>query len=196
MKLLFLFEEKFISLRIVRMCILFKRIKYMRYWLKIFIGLIMIALGFMSCSPKQETNVLSHEFDGEIWHRFDYLEASFNVVKAPMTADLVLEIEVSDNYPDFYNYHADDDGTFKIAMTIDGPDGSSRSREYLYRLKDKEGNFKSQKVDKYYRFELPLINEMSFREKGKYVFSIENKYSKEPLCGVKRLSINCVQIKK
>ena len=168
----------------------------MKNWLKLFIGLIMITLGFVSCSTKQNPDVLSHEFDGEIWHRFDNLNATYNVVKAPITADLVLEIEVTDIYPDIYQYSSDDEGKFTIEMTIDGPDGSRRTREYTYHLKDKDGNFKSQKVDGYYRFELPLINEMSFRTKGEYVFNIENKHSKEPLYGIKKLSINCLQIKK
>lgn len=170
--------------------------KLMRKSFYILIGLIMIALGFVSCTEKQSADVLSREFDGEIWHRFDYLTASYKVVKAPMTADLVLDVVVSDVYPNVYPNHDDDDGCLTVAMTITSPDGSRRSREYFYRLKDKNGNFKSENVDGYYHFSLPLINEMSFSEKGEYVFKIENKYSKEPLCGIKSLNINCLQIKK
>lgn len=160
----------------------------------IFIGLIMIALGLISCTGKQSADVISREFEGEFWHRFDYLTASYNVVKAPMTADLVLEIEVSDVYPDIYPYHEDDKGVFKIEMTIKYPDGGRRSREYMYRLKDSEGNFKSEKVDGYYRYSLPLINEITFNESGEYVFKVENKYSKDPLYGIKSLKINCLQV--
>ena len=156
----------------------------------------MIVLGFVSCKEKQTGDVLAREFDGEIWHRFDYLTASYNVVKAPMTADLVLEVEVSDVYPNVYPYHDDDNGCLTIEMTITSPDGSRRSREYFYRLKDKDGNFKSEKVDGYYHYSLPLINEMSFSESGEYVIKVENKYSKDPLYGIKSLNINCLEIKK
>ena len=158
------------------------------------IALIVFALNHVSCSEKQGSSVISREFQGEIWGRFDYLEADYNVVKAPMTADVVMDIEVTDVYPNIYPYHEKDGGLFVIVLCIDGPDGSRRAREYKFRLKDEEGNFKSEKVDGYYHFELPLINEMSFNEKGDYHFMIENKYTKDPLYGIKSLNINCLQI--
>lgn len=183
-------------MQIVKTSVFVTVIKLMRKGFFILIGLIIITLGVVSCKEEQGADVLSREFDGEIWHRFDYLTASYKVVKAPMTADLVLEVEVSDVYPDNYPYHSDDDECLTIDMTISYPSGSRRSREYFYRLKDKDGNFKSEKVDGYYHYTLRLINEMSFDERGEYVFKIENKYSKEPLCGIKSLKINCLQIKK
>lgn len=189
MKLLFLFENNFISLQI-------RVLNLMRKGLYILIGLIMIMLGAVSCSEKQSGDVLSCDFDGEIWPRFDYLTSSYNVVKAPMTADLVLDVVVSDVFPNVYPYHDDDDGSLKMAMTITTPEGGRRSMEYLFRLKDKDGNFKSEKLDGYYHYTLPLINEMSFSESGEYVFKIENKYSKDPLYGIKSLKINCLEIKK
>lgn len=166
----------------------------MRNRVCIVIALIVFVLVLVSCSEKQDGNVMTRDFQGEIWNRFDYLDASYNVVKAPMTADLVMEIEVSDIYPNEYPYYAND-GLFAFVMTIDSPDGGSRSREYSYSLKDKNGNFKSEKVNGYYRFELPLISEMSFNTQGEYHFNIENKYPKDPLYGIKRLTINCLQIK-
>lgn len=161
----------------------------------LFIGLIMMVLGFVSCTPKQDANVLSREFEGEIWNHFDYLTASYNVVKAPMTADLVLEIEVSDQFPDIYPHYDAEDGVFSIDLSISAPDGSRRSRTYKFRLKDKEGNFKAEKTDGYYHYSLPLINEMSFNVAGDYEFKIGNLYSKDPLWGIKSLEINCLQIK-
>ena len=182
---MFLFKEKFISLQIVKVC-----------KINLFIGLIMMVLGLFSCTGKQNAEVLSREFEGEMWRRFDYLTVSYEVVKAPMTADIVLEIEVSDVYPNVYPRHDEEDELFSITMSVKSPDGGSRIREYNYRLKDKDGNFKAEKTDGYYHFSLPLINEMTFGEKGEYVFRIENKYSKDPLYGIKSLKINCLQIKK
>ena len=149
-----------------------------------------------SCTEKQSSDVLSREFAGDVWSRFDYLTASYNVVKAPMTGDLVLEIEVSDVFPDIYPYPETDKGILSFEMTINAPDGSRRSREYTYRLKDNAGNFKAEKVNGYYHYTLPLINEMSFSADGNYDFKIENKYHKDPLYGVKSFRINCLQIKK
>lgn len=183
-------------MQIVRLYILLSGLEYMRNRISIVIVLLIIALGFASCSERQSAEVLSREFEGEVWSRFDYLTASYNVVKAPMTADLVLEIVVSDVYPNIYPHGNADEGVFSISMSINAPDGSRRSRDYRYRLKDSQGNFKAEKVDGYYHYSLPLINEMSFGEAGEYVFKIENKYPIDPLCGFKSLSINCLQIKK
>ena len=158
------------------------------------IALIFFALSLVSCSEKQSGSVMSKVFEGEKWGRFEYLEATYNIVKAPMTADLVMDIEVSDVYPNIYPYHGEENEYFTFVMSVKGPDGSGRSREFKFRLRDRDGGFKSEKVDGYYHFELPLISEMSFNEKGDYYFKIENKYSKDPMCGIKSLNINCLQI--
>lgn len=160
------------------------------------IALIIIMLGGMSCSEKQNGMVLSKDFQDEVWNRFDYLYATYNVVAAPMTADLVMEMDVSDVFPNIYPYYDDENGIFAITLSINAPDGSSRARDFRFRIKDSEGNFKSEKIKGYYHFELPLINDMSFNENGEYHFKIENKYSKDPLYGIKSLNINCLQIKK
>ena len=181
-------------MQIVKIYAVFMRIAKEKRHFGFFIALIIFALSLVSCAEKQDSNVLSRDFQGETWGRFDYLEASYNVVKAPMTADLVMDIDVSDVYPNIYPYHGSENEMFVIVLSIEAPDGSTRAREYKFRLKDREGNFKSEKVDGYYHFELPLINEMSFSEKGEYHFKVENKYSKDPLYGIKSLNINCLQI--
>ena len=79
-----------------------------------------MTLGLSSCLEKQDETVISKEFLGEQWGRFDYLEADYHVVKAPMTADLVMELIVSDAYPNIYPYHDDDDGVFVVTMNADG----------------------------------------------------------------------------
>ena len=168
----------------------------MKKFLSISILLIIIGLALVACSKKQDSVVLSRDFDEEIWGRFDYLEADYNVVKAPMTADLVMDIMVSDVYPNIYPYYDEETGIFVFALSIKAPDGSGRSREFKFKLKDANGNFKSEKVDDYYHFELPLLSEMSFSENGIYHFKIENKYPKEPLYGIKSLTISCLQIKR
>lgn len=172
----------------------FMRHEREKWYLLRFIALIIIALCLNSCSNKQDGLVLLKDFQGEMWGRFDYLEASYNVVKAPMTADLVMDIEVSEVYPNDYPYHGKEDEMFTFELSVNAPDGSRRTREFKFRLKDSEGNFKSEKNGGYYHFELPLIDEMSFNTVGEYHFKVENKYSKDPLCGIKRLSINCLKI--
>lgn len=149
---------------------------------------------FVSCSEKQDDIIISRQFENEQWNRFDYLESDYNVVKAPMEGDVVMEVVLSEVYPNIYPYH-DNHGVFSINMTVSTPDGGRRSRDYNFNVKDKDGNWRSEKKDGYYHFELPLNNEMSFNEIGDYHFVIENKYPKDPLYGVKSVEIKCTQIK-
>lgn len=156
--------------------------------------LIMTALTLSSCGRKQDGTVVAVDFQAETWGRFDYIDATYNVKKAPMTADLVLFVTVSDVFPSIYPYY-DNNDKLSICLSISSPDGTGRNREYQFRLKDKDGNFKSERIDGYYNFELPLISGMSFSEPGDYTFRIENKYPKDPLYGIKSLTIKCLQSK-
>lgn len=178
-------------------CIVIKiKLIEMKNKLGILISLIMMILSSASCYQKQDDIVISREFKGEIWSRFDYIYADFEVKKAPMKADLVMEIDVSDVYPNIYPYSDEGSGMFTFVLTINNPDDSKRTREFRFRLKDANGNFKSEKNNGYYHFELPLISDMSFNEAGVYKFKIENVYSKDPLYGIKSLNVKCIQKRK
>ena len=152
------------------------------------LSILVFMILMMSCSKKQDDIIISTKFQGETWGRFDYLTAFYEVRKAPMTADVIPEVVVNDDYPSKYPNHQDD-GSFKINMTIKTPEGGSRSRDYSFNLKDKDGNWKSEKINGCYTFNLPLISKMTFGEKGDYQFKIENKYPKDPLCGIISLKI-------
>lgn len=71
---------------------------------------------FVSCSEKQDDIIISRQFENEQWNRFDYLESDYNVVKAPMEGDVVMEVVLSEVYPNIYPYH-DNHGVFSINMT-------------------------------------------------------------------------------
>lgn len=162
--------------------------------LDIFIALIIFVLSFVSCSEsateKQDSVVLSRDFQGETWARFDFLEGTYAVSNAPMTADLVLEIDVTDDYPNVYPHPENDKAEFAITLSVNAPDGSGRNFDFSTRLKDNNGKFKSENVNGSYHFEITLLDDMSFGENGEYRFKIENKYSKDPLYGIKKLKVS------
>lgn len=156
------------------------------------IAMIIIALVFLSCSGGQnEQIVVSRDFPEEQWGRFDNVTATFNAAKAPVTVDVMMEIAVSDDFPDVYEYYKSE-SEFAFCMSFEGADGSRRAREYSFILKDGDGNWKSEKTDGYYHFRFSLINELNINETGKYKFNIENKYPRDPLCGIKNLTLKCV----
>lgn len=165
----------------------------MRYRLILFAMFVMTV--FLSCGSreKQSNTIISKTFVDEQWGRFDYLVSSFEIVESEYKCDLVLDLTVTDDFPN--RYHHSDDNSFEINMTITAPDGSKRSRNYSFRLQDDDGMWKSAKIGDVYPFELPLISDFVFFEKGEYLFKVENKYTRDPLQGIRTLRINCINKK-
>lgn len=156
--------------------------------------LLLLSLLVSSCSSKQDNIVIYKEFPNQEWERFEYLQGNFNVNKASKY-DIVVEVSVDDNYPNIYDTHQSD-CPLLFNLTIKNPNGNGkRSKDYKFTLKDKDGNWKADKKDGCYVFKLPIIGEMSFNEKGTYNFKLENKYPKDPLQGIKSLTLKCISSK-
>lgn len=155
------------------------------------IVLVTIIMGSVSCSDKQDTLVMSKEFAEEKWGRFDLLKVDYNLLKAPTTVDVIMELTVSEDFPNVYPFYKNDRDLI-FCMLVEFPDGSHRVRDYKYPLKDRDGNWKSEKIDGYYHFKFMLISELNISESGICKFTIENKYSKDPLYGIKNMTIRCV----
>ena len=157
--------------------------------------LLLLTLLFSSCSQNQDNIVIFKEFQNQEWERFEYLSGELNVNKAPQKYDIVMEISVNDNYPSVYETHQSD-CPLLFNLTIVNPDESGkRSKNYKFMLKDKDGNWKADKKEGCYIFKLPIINEMSFTEEGTYKLQIENKYPKDPLQGIKSMTLKCINSK-
>ena len=158
-----------------------------------YLGIIaMTMIAFVSCSGRQnEQIVVSRDFPEGQWGRFDDITAVFNAVKAPVIVDVIMEVTVSDDFPDVYEYYKSEGG-FAFCMSFEGADGSRRAREYGFALKDNDGNWKSEKIDGCYHFQFSLISELNINEVGEYKFNIENKYPRDPLYGIRNLTLKCV----
>ena len=157
--------------------------------------LLLLSLFFSSCSSKQDNIVIFREFKNLEWERFEYLQGDFNVEKPSQKYDIIMEVSVNENYPNVYETHQSD-CPLLFNLTIKNPEGEgARSRDYRFMLKDKDGNWKADKKNDCYVFRLPIIGEMSFSEKGIYTFKVENKYPKDPLYGIKSVTLKCVNSK-
>lgn len=77
-------------------------------------------------------------------------------------------------------------------LTVRDSDGIYRTNDYRFRLKDKDGYWNAEKKDGYYTFHLPVINEITLSDSDIYKFTIENKYSKDPVQGIKSLTLKYV----
>ncbi len=148
-------------------------------------------LVFSSCTNMKDNNIIIKEFQNEEWSRFEFLEGSIEIKKVPITFDVVMELVVSDQYPSFYELHQKD-GLFLFNLTVRDSDGIYRTNDYRFRLKDKDGYWNAEKKDGYYTFHLPVINEITLSDSDIYKFTIENKYSKDPVQGIKSLTLKYV----
>lgn len=149
----------------------------------------------VSCTGTHDNVVISKNFTNQEWGRFEFLEGSFDVKNLSQEYDIVMEVEVNDMYPNPYEAHQSE-CPLMFNMTIKNAEGyGARSKDYRFMLKDKDGNWKAEEKDGCYSFKLPIVSEMSFGEKGEYSFKIENKYPKDPLYGIKTLTLKCIKSK-
>ena len=156
---------------------------------------LLLSLFLSSCTSKQDNIVIYREFGNQEWERFEYLTGNLDVRKTSQKYDVVMEVTVNDNYPNVYENHQSD-APLLFNLTIKNPDSNGgRSKDFRFTLKDKDGNWKADKKNGYYIFRLPVMSEMSFSENGIYSFKVENKYTKDPLQGIKSIKIECVTSK-
>lgn len=148
-----------------------------------------------SCSGKKDNIVIHKEFQGNEWPRFEFLNGVYNNTDI-QEYDIIMEVAVTDIYPSPYeNHQKESDLSFNMHIKYPNNSGS-RSKDYTFKLKDKEGNWKSEKKNGCYTFLLPITSEITFDEIGEYKFKIENKYPKDPLSGIKSMTIKCINSKK
>lgn len=152
-----------------------------------FINISIIALLlFSSCTSKKDNNIIIKEFQNEEWSRFELLEGDMDIKDVPVKFDVIMEVVVSDKYPSTYELHQKN-GDFLFNLTVLNSNGTYRTNEYKFKLKNNEGYWNADKKDGFYTFRLPVINEMTLSDSDTYKFVIENKYSKDPLQGIKSL---------
>ena len=152
-----------------------------------FINISIIALLlFSSCTNKKDNNIIIKEFQNEEWSRFELLEGEMDIKDVPVKFDVIMEIVVSDQYPSTYEMHQKN-GDFLFNLTVLNSNGTYRTNNYKFKLKNNERYWNADKKDGFYTFRLPVINEMTLSDSDTYKFVIENKYSKDPLQGIKSL---------
>ena len=158
-----------------------------------FLNIIVVSLFLFSSCVKNDSNVIiDKKFDNDEWSRFEYLEGSLNVTDNDANNDLFMELFVTDVYPNPYENHQKD-GSFLFNLTISNSNGLYRSRDYKFMLKDKDGFWNAEKKDGYYVFKLPIINGITFSDIDIYTFKIENKYPKDPVSGINRLTLKYIE---
>jgi gliding motility-associated lipoprotein GldH len=142
--------------------------------------LLLIGLGACNSGVKESDTLLSRDFLPAGWERFDFSTDTLHV-KKPVTYDLSMTVTFTPEYP--FDY-------FSTVFTVfDMEEQPLRTKSYNFKLKDREGIWKSDLVDGCYTFTLPINNEMAFNEPGMFVLQLENRMPITPLVGIRHISI-------
>lgn len=143
--------------------------------------LVLSLIGLVACHSNRNGNVLiSREFPTLSWERFDFLEETVEL-KKPVSYDLVLSTTFTPEYP--FDY-------FEIAFTVfDDHDHPLRGKNYQFKVKDRDGVWKSELVENEYHFTFPINSAMTLNEPGKYKLQIENRMPITPLLGIKKIQL-------
>lgn len=137
--------------------------------------------GFMGCSQKvNNKSIIQREFYQTVWERFDYVKNTIDV-EPETTYNLSMDISFTDDYA--YN-------DFSMVFTVFDSNGNPyRSKAYTFNLKDENGQWKSEKKEGCYNFNLPINQALQFVDGGTYCFQIEYRMPITPIVGVKQLAL-------
>lgn len=146
-----------------------------------FIFGIICLLGLSSCNIGKKSDVLlSRSFPTSSWERFDFITCE-RTIEQPTTYNLSLTATFNPSYP--YDH-------ISLVFTVfDEYDSPFRSKEYKFRLKEKDGSWKSTLEDNHYRFTLPINSELTINTPGKYKFQLESHMPITPLTGIEEIAI-------
>ncbi len=115
-----------------------------------------------------------YKFDDVSWNRLNTLDFELPVEKkAPL--DFYLAFRHHTNYP--YSF-------IDVNITFFTPDGEMRSKDYHYRLKGTDFNWKADGMGELWDIELPIRKEMLFNKSGLCKIKVENKMNKMETPGI------------
>ncbi|MDP3444148.1 MAG: hypothetical protein Q8T08_14930, partial [Ignavibacteria bacterium] len=120
------------------------------------------------------------QFDNLIWNRLKIIEMEAAVVDVNVTYDLKFRFVHTESYP-----------TDHIAtnITLYFPDGGMRSRDYTFRLQDKDLKWTGTLKNNLYTQEFPVITGLTFPEAGKVKLRLENKMTKFNMPGIAEVGV-------
>ena len=146
----------------------------------LFLGIVFV-IGICSCSTNSGNKTLLYRsFPTMSWERFDFIKEDIEIKKAT-TYDLALAV----SFDSTYVY----DNLSVVFTVFDSYNNPLRTKAYQFRLKEKDGSWKSAFVDGYYRFTFPINSELTINEPGVYRFQLESRMPITPLLGIKEISV-------
>lgn len=128
----------------------------------------LVVIGISGCH-KEESLSQVHNFTGNTWQRFIFLNFEFNIEKPDQAYDILVVLRYNDEFPS---------QALLVNLAMFLPSGEERVREYKLEIRDKEDNLLGEKKAGYYERIIPVRREMRFYEPGLLKFEIENLMTK------------------
>ncbi len=146
---------------------------------KFVIPLIIATIVLGSCSSESDYFHKEYKLKNQVWKRFDVFWFDVPVEKNDLL-DFYLSVSHNKDYPL---------DKLWVNITFYTPDGTTRSRDYDFDLKDKAGNWIGNQSNGLWKTELPIRKEMPIYEAGICKVRMENKYSKFELPGISSIEL-------
>lgn len=119
-------------------------------------------------------------FENSNWNRFDFIELEVPIEKTEDLYDLSIDFIHSEAYaPD----------NIALNFTLYFSNGGMRSRDYEFKLKDKNQNWTGTELNGNYKHHLPILTKFKIPEAGVQRIRIENKMTKFDNPGVVGLNV-------
>ncbi len=147
--------------------------------MKKFIFPLLLVVLIMGCKNNSNEIIKYNKFDDNSWNRLDIQSFKFDV-KDSIPVDFYFLLKHNSDLK--YSY-------INVVVTFYTPDGEMRSRQYHYRLKDTNLNWKGIKTGDIWTVELPIKKNMIFNKSGVCKIELENKITKMENTGVTQVGI-------
>ena len=135
---------------------------------KLMFILALVVIGLSGCR-KEEALSEVHNFTGNTWQRFNFLNFEFDIEKPDQAYDIVVLLRYNDEFPS---------QALLVNLAMFMPSGEERVREYKLEIRDKQDNLLGEKKAGYHERFIPIRKQMRFYEAGKLKFEIENLMTK------------------
>lgn len=154
----------------------------MRVFSMWFVSALLILL-LPSCSG-DKAFIVTHEFPGANWHRFDKL--SFDIPVKKTETDYTVHAIIR-------HYGSFEPGRIPLHCIMTFPSGEERIWEQTIQVRDAEGNFTGTETSGIYELKVVLRSRISFRDSGTANLSIEQIIPKFDSPGIVSFELEMVK---
>jgi len=121
-----------------------------------------------------------HDFEGDVWERFLFVTLEFDIVEINHDYNIYLVVR----------YNEDIQGQYlPVNLMMRTPSGGERIRDFNFLLRNRAGEFTGEEKEGFYELKTLTHPGISFSERGKCKFELENLSTKYFTPGITEIGI-------